>query len=214
MTCCDHCADAEGLFGDRAARRDLRRFRRKGPNPATRQLLEMLPREEIAGGTLLDVGGGVGAIQHELLAAGMARAVQVDASAAYLRVSREEGERRGHAERVEYRYGDFVELAPGLDDADVVTMDRVVCCYPDMPRLVEASTSQARLYYGLTYPRKRLGTRIFMTVANLFFRLRGSAFRTYIHSPAAIAAEIQGRGFRLVGTARTFFWHVALYRRA
>lgn len=213
MSCCGHCADAEDLFSRKAARRDLRRYRRRGPNPTTRRLLGMLRKEELRGRVLLDVGGGIGAIQHELLRAGLSRAVHVDASTAYLEASEAEATRQGHRERVEYHRGDFVELAGELPEADVVTLDRVVCCYPDMPRLVEASASRARHLYGLSYPRQRWGNRAAVAAGNLYFRLRGSAFRTYLHPPEAIAAELRRQGLLCIAEDRTFLWHVALYRR-
>lgn len=213
MTCCSHCADAESLFSRRAARRDLRRYRRKGPHATTRHLLRMIRQQDVRGGELLDIGGGIGAIQHELLREGLARAVHVDASAAYLAASEAEAERQGNRERVEYLHGDFVELADELRAADVVTLDRVVCCYPDMRRLIAASASRARRLYGLSYPREHVGTRTGVTLANLFFRIRGSDFRTYLHPPAEIAAELRRQGLTPAGQARTLLWHVALYRR-
>jgi hypothetical protein len=213
MACCDHCLDAESFFSRRAARRDLRRYRRRGPSPLTRRLLGMLRQEGVKGASLLDVGGGVGAIQHELLGEGLARAVHVDASAAYLAVAREEGVRRGTLGRVEQHHGDFVDLAPELGRVEIVTLDRVVCCYPDMPRLVATSTAAATRLYALSYPRQRRGTAAFMALANLYFRLRRSAFRTYLHPPARIDEEIRRHGFRRVAASRTLIWEAALYRR-
>lgn len=213
MSCCGHCQDAEKLFTRRAARRDLRRYRRRGPLSTTRALLRALRTEALEGAVLLDVGGGVGALQHELLANGVSRAVHVDASEAYLRASQSEAERRGHRERVEYHHGDFVEMAGDLPAADLVTLDRVVCCYPDMPALVAASTARARRLYGLSYPRARRLTRFGLALGNLWFRVRGSRFRTYLHPPEAIGAEIERHGFRRVARARTVLWEVALYRR-
>lgn len=213
MTCCGHCADAEDLFSQRAARRDLRRYRRKGPIATTRLLLGMLKRQDLRGRTLLDVGGGVGAIQHELLKAGLSSAVHVDASTAYLHASEREAIRQGHQDRVDYCHGDFVELSEDLSEADLVTLDRVVCCYPDMPRLIESSASKARHLYGLSYPRARWGTKAAIAMANLFFRLRSSAFRTYLHPPEAIEREVTRQGLSRVGEGRTFLWHVVLYHR-
>jgi hypothetical protein len=213
MGCCDHCVDAEGFFGRSMARRELRRYRRKGPEAVTRHLVRLIALEDSRGETLLDVGGGIGAIQHELFERGIDRAVHVDASRAYLNASREEAGRLGHAERVDYHFGDFVELADRLPEADVVTLDRVVCCYPDMPRLIRASASKARRLYGLSFPRHRFGSRAAMAVGNLYFRLRGSAFRTYLHPPEAIDAEIQRYGLRPVAEVKTVVWQVRLYRR-
>ncbi|UCC73007.1 MAG: methyltransferase domain-containing protein [Gemmatimonadota bacterium] len=80
------------------------------------------------GATLLDIGGGVGVIQHELLDAGARGATGVEAVPRYLAAARGEAERRGHAERVDLVLGDFVELAGAIEPADMVTLDRVICC--------------------------------------------------------------------------------------
>lgn len=213
MTCCSHCQDADILFNPRTARRELRRYRRKGPTKTTRLLLDAIRPRLAEGWTLLDVGGGIGAIQHELLEAGAARATQVDASPAYLDASREEAARRGHQERVEHIHGDFAALPEAVPDADVVTLDRVICCYPYMARLVEASATKARHLYGLVYPREHRLMRGFMAVGNLYMRVRRSAFRTYLHSGTAVDAVVRRLGFERVTHEQTFLWHVVTYRR-
>lgn len=213
MTCCSHCRDADILFSDRTARRELRRYRKKGAIRTTRVLVDAIRPRLTEGWALLDVGGGIGAIQHELLGAGVARATQVDASPAYLDASREEAARLGHADRVEHVYGDFAAMADSVPDADVVTLDRVICCYPDMERLVEASATKARKVYGLVYPRERLAMRAFMFAANLYMRVRRSAFRTYVHPGAAVDALVRRLGFERVSHDETFLWRVVTYTR-
>jgi hypothetical protein len=214
MTCCSHCVDAEEqLFNPRTARRDLRRYRRRGPLPSTRLLVEALRRQLAGDRTLLDVGGGVGAVQHALLKEGIATAVQVDASRPYLEKSREEAERQGHADRVTYHHADFVELAPSLPPADVVTLDRVICCYPDMERLVGASVQKAERVYGLVYPREWLATEIAVAAENLYFRVRGNAFRTFLHSSEAVDALVRKYGFQRSSYASTYIWQVVTYVR-
>lgn len=215
MACCEHCTDAESvLFTEGAARRELRGYRRKGPAAVTRQLLAALREQGDPEGMLLDIGGGIGALQHELLGTGMARAIHVDASRAYLDASAAEAERRGHRDRVEYRHGDFVDMADSVPDADVVTLDRVVCCYPDMPALVRASARRARHVYALSFPRVHWFTRLGVKLANAWFRLRGSSFRTYLHPPAAIEAEIERQGLRKTAARHTILWHAAVFRRS
>jgi magnesium-protoporphyrin O-methyltransferase len=211
--CCPHCLDAEDFFSDRTARRELRRYRRKGPVATTRLLMDAVRAANVEAGTLLDVGGGVGAIQHELLDNGVARATQVDASRAYLAASREEAERRGHADRVDHIHGDFVELADEIPPADIVTLDRVICCYPYMERLVEASVGRARHVYALVFPRERWVTRTLLALGNLYFRIRRSAFRTYIHPEAAVDAVVRRHGFRQATEDRTFIWRVVTWVR-
>lgn len=212
MTCCDHCADSESLFSARTARRDLKKYRRRGMRPSTRMLVEAL-REDAPGATLLDIGGGVGAVQHELFAAGLASSTQVDASQAYLAASREEAERRSHSESSTYRYADFVEIAEELPPADLVSLDRVICCYPDVDRLVTLSAAKAKQVYAVVIPRDRWFVRVMLAMGNTFFWLRRSAFRTYIHPREQIDAIVRRSGFEKVFAGETVMWRVVSYRR-
>src|SRR5712671_2640325 len=145
---CPHCQGAEKVFDAGTARGDLEEYRQHGPAKTTRLLLNAIRKAAHDDKTLLDIGGGVGAIQHELLADTVQSAVHVDASTAYLGASQEEAAKRGHRERVTYLHGNFVEVAPEVAPADIVTLDRVLCCYPDMPALVTASISHAKQLYG------------------------------------------------------------------
>jgi magnesium-protoporphyrin O-methyltransferase len=202
------------MFGDKTARRDLDRYRRKGPSKPTRRLLAMLREQGVSGASVLDIGGGVGAIQHELLDSGAAHAVGVDASPAYLRAARQEGERRGHLDRMSTRHGDFVQVAEDVPDADVVTLDRVICCYPDMEALVGASAERARRVYGLVHPRDRWWTRAGVAAGNLALRLARKQFRAYVHPVGAVDAVAGADGLTLrsresVGAV----WQVAVYVR-
>lgn len=213
MACCSHCAGIEREFGDGTAAADLWRYRRFGPLPATRALLGALRRAGVGGATLLDVGGGVGTIHHELLAAGASRAVHVDASAAYLDAAREEARRRRHDGRVEFRHGDFVELAPDVAPADVVTLDRVICCYPDMERLVGRAAERASRLLGLVFPREAWWMRPLFPAANGWFRLRRCPFRIFLHSGEAIDAAVRAGGLRRVFHRYSGMWQVAVYAR-
>lgn len=213
MTCA-HCSDAQQLFNHRRARRELKKYRRKGAQGSTRLLIDALRDLDVPSGSLLDVGGGVGAIQHELLSTGLERVTSVDASKAYLEASRSEAERQGYADRAAYHVGDFIDLEPELGEADIVTLDRVVCCYPDMPRLVGASAAKARRLYGLVFPRRRWPVRIVMRCMNILEALKRNTFRVFIHPPEAIDAAVRAQGFELARTADTFLWRVAVYARA
>jgi magnesium-protoporphyrin O-methyltransferase len=132
------------FYNQRLAASDLRKYREQGPIPSTRALIEALKAEGVEGATLLDIGGGIGAIQHELLDAGLACATSVDASAPYLDAARDESDRRGYGARVTYRHGDFVELAESVPAADIVTLDRVINVYPDWERLIGLSAERAQ----------------------------------------------------------------------
>lgn len=210
------CCQREGIerqFGRKTARWELRRLRKRGPAKTTRMLIDALRREDVSDASILDIGGGVGAIYHELLASGARRAVHVDVSPEYLAVAREEAERRGHADRVSFVRGDFVEVAPAQATADVVTLDRVICCYPDMDRLVASSADKTRRLFGAVYPRESWWLRIGLGAVNVINRLRRCAFRTYLHPPAAIDAALRSHGLQRRSFARTIAWEVVVYSR-
>ena len=210
--CC--CQGFDEMFGERTARRDLKAYRRRGPSKPTRILLEALEREGIEHATVLDIGGGVGAVQLGLLDAGAARVASVEASTAYLRAAREEAERRGHADRIAYEMGDFVELAERVEPADVVTLDRVICCYADMASLVAGSAGRARRLYGLVYPQDRWWVGLGIRVANAIMRVRRRAFRAHLHPTTAVDAAVRAHGLapRLARRAGPV-WQVAVYAR-
>ena len=212
MTCCSHCVDSESLFNKRAAARDLKRYQRRGPRRSTRMLAESVAGDA-SGASLLDIGGGVGPIQHELFKLGLDHAIQVDASAAYIEKSSDEAGRRGYVDRVTYRHGDFVDVASEIPSADLVTLDRVICCYPDVEALVRASATKAEVAYGLVYPRDRWFVRLVLRLGNAFFRMRRSAFRTFIHPEAKVDGLLRSLGFDLSFRADTPMWRVATYRR-
>lgn len=162
---------------------------------------------------LLDIGGGVGAIQHAFADQGAAAVAGVDASPAYLASVRTEAERRGTVSRFTFLEGDAVEVAADLPRARVVTLDRVLCCYPDMPALVEASAGRARRWLGVVFPREWWGVRLGVALINLFQRVRGRSFRVYLHGPDRIEAEARRHGMEPVSSARTLLWEVRLFRR-
>src|SRR5512147_1748560 len=131
MNCCQ-CQGIENVFSQEHAVKELKHYRSAGPARTTRMLTEAIKALGVAGLSLLDIGGGVGAVQHALLEAGVQKVTDVDASSAYLNAAKEEAERRGYAESANFRHGNFVDLATNIAPADIVTLDRVICCYNDM----------------------------------------------------------------------------------
>jgi magnesium-protoporphyrin O-methyltransferase len=212
MSCCQ-CQGIERLFDRREAQRKLDAYARYGPDRTTRLLVDAVKAENIAGTTLLDIGGGVGVAQLELLSAGLRSATDVDASSAYLDVAREEARRRGYGERVIYRHGDFVALAPEIEPADIVTLDRVICCYHNMPALVRASAAKARRLYGVVYPRDAWWTRCFSATENMMFRVRRHPYRSFIHPTRLVDTLIRGAGLERRTHHQGAFWQVVLYAR-
>ena len=208
------CQGIEGLFNDREARRSLKAYRRKGPARSTRILLDALRAAGVNDATLLDIGGGIGAIQLDLLGAGVTSATDVDASTAYLAAAREEAAHEGVADRVTYQHGNFVALAPSLEPADIVTLDRVICCYHDLHGLVGASAAKARRLYGLVYPRDSWPARIVAAGLGLIMLLQRNPFRFFVHRTHDVEALLRAAGLERRFHRTAGFWQVAVYARA
>lgn len=209
--CCDEDLERIGYDGHHAAD-DVARWRRGGPHPATQELIDVIHAEGIDGATVLDIGAGVGIIHLTLLEAGAASAIDVDASQDYLSAALAEAERRGLADRVEYRYGDIVEVAKDLPPVDVVTLDSVVCCYPYLAPLLRAAISPHPRLVGLTYPRDSWWMRLSMRVYNVRSALRHWPDHYYIHRRADVDRLLGEAGFVGIHSGGTRTWRVMVYR--
>jgi len=215
---CTQCDGIEQLFDQREATKKLRQFRRRGPDKTTRLLIDALraalDEANARDALLLDIGAGVGAIHHELLNGRVSKAVHVDASSAYLAVAREETKRLGHADRVEFVSGDFVAIANSIPSAQVVSLDRVICCYDDMRGLVGRSAEKASRFYGAVYPRGTWWMRVAIATINLVQRVQRRVFRVFLHDPSAIDAVLRAAGLERRSMQRTLGWEVVVYDRA
>ena len=194
-------------------RRELRKFRANGPAKTTRALTDVLARAGVEGMTLLDIGGGVGAVQVAMFRAGIAEAECVEASRAFVEAAAEVAGENGYDGRVTHRVGDFVELTHQVAVADVVTLDRVICCYPHLDRLVTASAARARRLYGVVYPRDRWTVRAYVRFRNFVRRVRRNPFRTFVFSNRAIDRVIRAQGLEELSRLQTYAWRVAVYAR-
>jgi magnesium-protoporphyrin O-methyltransferase len=210
---CPQCLGIEKEFDRALAARDLRKYRKRGPARTTRMLLDALNAAGVDGLSLLDIGGGIGAVQHELVKSGVRTVTGIDASTAYLQAAEEEASRQGYADRVRYRHGDFVALAEAVGPAGIVTLDRVLCCYPDVQALVGRSAERAQHLYGVVYPRRTGWTRLGFKLINLICRIRRTPFRIFLHAPEAVDALIRAAGLSQRYYGKTMLWQVAVYGR-
>jgi SAM-dependent methyltransferase len=210
----EHCrCGCVNTFSTKDAQADLERYRKQGPDGTTRALIEAIRSEGIEGGSLLDIGGGIGAIQLELLAAGLARSTSVDASQAYVAVARDEAGRRGYARRASHHFGTLADVQAQVESADVVTLDRVVCCSSDLPALLGTAVDRALRMVGLVYPRPTWWNRVAARVINAFSWLTRDPTRWHLHPEDEIRRILRRGGFERREIDRTFVWQVALYVR-
>jgi 16S rRNA G966 N2-methylase RsmD len=211
-SCCEpRGCDAE--FNAAFARRLTTRYRRKGLDPTARRIVEALTNRGVDGATVLEIGGGIGDIQIELLKRGAARSVNVELSSAYEPDAAELLRAAGLTERADRRVGDIAVMPDIVDSADVVVLHRVVCCYPDYARLLAVAADHARRLLVFSYPPDNLIARLLIGMENLTRRIRRRQFRSFVHEPSRMFAVLQDHGLHTSELHRGA-WHVALAERS
>ena len=201
------------VFSKRLARRDARRYRRKGLDRTAQLIVDGLAERDVSDATVLEVGGGVGAIDIELLKAGAREATIVELSEEYDGEAARLLAENGFEDRVLRRHGDFVELERELDPADVVVMHRVVCCYPDPESLVGAAAQHARRLLALSFPRDTWWVRAGWYAVDAWFRLV-YRFASFVHPRERILGAAESLGFKPVHEHSGRLWDVAVLERS
>lgn len=214
MAGCCSPRDYHRFFSKRFARSFAKKYRKRGLDKTARKMADFLRERGIEGVTVLEIGGGVGEIEIELLKAGAARAQNLELSPAYEEEARTLAEEAGLGGRVEWKIHDIAEDPETVEPADVVVMHRVVCCYPDYERLLGAAADHARRALVFSYPPRNGLSRIFYGVFNLVMRLMGSGFRGFPHPPGAMLAVLERRGLRRTYEHHGRIWQVAGHERA
>ncbi|MHA2494339.1 MAG: methyltransferase domain-containing protein [Candidatus Hodarchaeales archaeon] len=194
---CPQCQGIEQTFNQKTAQKELRDFRKKGARKQTRFLLDAIMAEGMKE-TLLDIGGGVGTIQHELLRSGMSQAINVDASSAYSAAAKEEAERLEHADRISFHQGDFVDVASQIPPTDVVTLDRVICCYHNMEGLVASSSRWMKPLFSMF---------------NFVQKIMRKTFRVFIHKRRDIVAILDTENFESYYYKKAGIWQIEAFKR-
>jgi hypothetical protein len=213
MTGCCAPRGYDQFFDAKQARRDARRYRRRGLDRAARRLVAVLRAAGIEDATVLEVGGGVGAIQLELLMAGARSATNVELSPGYEEEAATLAGEGGVTGRIERRLEDFAAASEAVAPADLVILHRVVCCYPDPERLVGAAAAKTGRALVLSFPPDNAVVRLGARVLNLFCAVRGTGFRVYAHSREAILGPALRAGLAMAAEGRSGIWRFAAFQR-
>jgi magnesium-protoporphyrin O-methyltransferase len=195
------------------ARRKAARYRRRGPDPTAARMVGFLEQRGIAGASVLEVGGGLGEIQLELLRRGASRATNLELSPAYEAEAEKLLKENGFQDRVTRRLHDIAADGDAVEPADVVVLHRVVCCYPDYRRLLAAAADHARRLVVISYPADNAVVQFLLGAENLSFRLRRMRFRVFAHPPAAMLAVLGDRGLHPTVVHGGSAWQVACAER-
>lgn len=213
MPCCCECEAIDRHFAAARAAKELATYARRGPTGTSRLILSALRGLPRPIDSLLDIGAGIGVLHHELIGSGTRSAVHVEAASAYIDAARKESVRRGHAGRVHFLHGDFLARAPSIAAADLVTLDRVVCCYAAFEPLIRLSAEKATRYYALSFPHDRWYMRAHTRWQNHRRKWAGNAFRTFVHPVPEMCALIRDVGFVVRRSCRTLTWQVLVCTR-
>jgi magnesium-protoporphyrin O-methyltransferase len=201
------------IFSEKNAAGEAKRYRRKGLDRTSKRIVEFIKDRGVEGKTLLEVGGGIGAVEIELLTAGVSRTVNVELTPTYEAAAGELLVESGLVDRVERLVMDFAEAGVEVQPADVVVMNRVICCYPDMPKLAGAAADRAKGVLVMSFPNRRWWTRLGLTLANFGFRVVRLQFRVFLHPPALILAAVEQRGFKTKFNQPGLMWQVVALER-
>ena len=202
------------IFSERGARGQARDYRRHGLDATSRRIVDLLRDRGVEGLTLLEIGGGIGTIQIELLKLGAARAVSIELTATYEASAAQLLREAGLEDRVERRVMDFVDAGAQVAAADIVVMNRVVCCYPDLLGLEGAAAEHALHTLVMSFPKERWWTRVVVWMANAGMALTRRQFRLFLHPVAQIWATAESHGLERSASRPGVLWEIAAMERA
>jgi 16S rRNA G966 N2-methylase RsmD len=202
------------MFGARFARGRAARYRRRGLDKTASAMVELLVGQDgVQGATVLEIGGGAGEIQLELLERGAASATNLELSPGYESEAAALIAEAGLADRVRRRLIDIAADPAAVERADIVVLHRVVCCYPDFAKLLGAAADHARRQLVFSHPPRNAVSRAVAATQNQLLRLSGREFRVFAHPPAAMLAVLAEHGLQLIATHRGRMWQVAAVSR-
>ncbi|MEX5270773.1 methyltransferase domain-containing protein [Kocuria sabuli] len=208
MSGCCGSASYASVFGPRLARGLAARYRRRGPDRAIRRVLAVLDAQGVEGASVLEIGGGVGELQLELLRRGAARTTNLELVDSYEAEAAALAAAAGTGGRTVRRQLDVAADPGAVAVHDVVVLHRVVCCYPDHARLLAAAADHAGRVLVFSFPPRTPVSRALLALVNGFYRVIGSPFRNYAHPPEAMLEVLRAHGLRPVHACHGRFWRV------
>lgn len=209
----EHCCGADIFFDEKTAKKKYRQYIKKGPSKVTAKIIKQLSDLPIEDKSLIDVGGGIGALQWWFLQMGGAQTTAIDASSGYLQQAKEHAAENVLGDKTRFIFGDYTEVHAQAGHADYITLDKVICCYPDFKGIIETSCQKARMHIALSYPVDGMISEIVSWLGALFAKLKSNSFRPYVHPVTKIREVFELQGYERISHALSFPWHIETYRR-
>ncbi len=212
MNCCSNEAIEKQFDKDRVANR-VNQYHSKGISKETRILVDSLKSIGIDGYSLLDIGCGFGAIGIKLLESGVAKVENIEASLSYLEAAKTETKKRNFNDKTSFTHGNFIEIAENVSAADIVTLDKVICCYDELEPFVKSSCEKTVKHYGVIYPRDNWWVKAAIGIENLMRKIKGNTFRVFVYPTERVDRLIKEHGLKKVFYKATMVWQIVIYSR-
>jgi len=212
MECCSEDL-LEKQFDEEKVASRVNQYNSKGINKETKILIESLKSMGIDGCSLLDIGCGLGLIGAELLKSGIAKVNNIEASLSYLEAAKAESKKRNLTDKTSFTLGNFVDVAEQTSAADIVTLDKVICCYDELEPLVKSSSDKALKLYGIIYPRDSWWTKAAIGIENLVRKIKGNTFRVFVYPTDKVDNLIKEQGLQQVFYKAMMVWQIVIYSR-
>ena len=212
MNCCNNEAIEKQFDKDRVANR-VNQYHSKGISKETRILVDSLKSIGIDGYSLLDIGCGFGAIGIKLLESGVAKVENIEASSSYLEAAKTETKKKNFGDKTSFTHGNFIEIAENVSAADIVTLDKVICCYDELEPFVKSSCEKTVKHYGIIYPRDNWWVKAAIGFENLMRKIKGNTFRVFVYPTEKVDSLIKEHGLRKVFSKAMMIWQIVIYSR-
>ncbi len=209
----EHCCGADMFFDEKKSNKKYRDYLKKGPPRITLEIINQIKSQKIQGKSLLDIGGGIGALQWWFLEMDGARTISIDASSSYLQQSQAHAKENNWDSKTQFIFGDYIEEHKRVNNPDYITLDKVVCCYPDFKEIIKISCTKANSCITLSYPMDDVISKIIFGMAILSTKLKRNLFRPYIHPVRKIRKTFEHCGYERISHKAVFPWHIETYRK-
>lgn len=212
-----HCCGADSLFDKKKAKKEYKKYLKNGPTRVTGRIItqmnKLLSQVDLSSYSMIDIGGGIGALQWWFLEKGGGQSIDVDASSGYLDQASSHANKMGWESQTKFIMGDCTDVYPELQKADIITLDKVVCCYPNYEEILKTTCKKSSQYIALSYPMDGFAAQVLRQLGVLLLKIIKNDYRPYVHSVVSIRGIFKEEKFSLVAKDFAFPWHIEIYRK-
>jgi magnesium-protoporphyrin O-methyltransferase len=203
----------ENEFDKRYAQKELERYHQHGLKNNSKPLFKLIERLNLQGKSLIDIGGGIGSLSFELIKKGIVKSTLVDISEAHIITCEQESIRMGIQHRIHCLQGDFLEKMIEIPAADLVVLDKVICCYAQYEHLIRNSVNKSKKWYAFSLPKDVWWVHVSQGLEKLWNRLKGKSFPTFIHPVKDIVGIMASSGFQKIAQSDYKEWTMMVFEK-